>query len=145
MLKQRLLLIQNCIRFKVGRTTVSIRHQNGHPIHSQFGKNPDTGRVTIQAHAIFPNVRQETAFRLCINETDTTAPTLQWVVDNGIPKFEPRRTVRPAIKSILFKFSKIQPSFFNQRMNKTVPESSSRGYLGNIFADSFDDTSSQNP
>ena len=100
------MLIQNCIRFKVDRTilqrsTTKRSSEWDDPIHSQFGKNPDTGRVTIQAHAIFPNVRQETAFRLCINETDTTAPTLQWVVDNGIPKFEPRRTVRPAIKSIL--------------------------------------------
>ena len=38
---------------------------------------PETGRVTIQAHAMLPNVLHDTAFRLCINETETTAPTLQ--------------------------------------------------------------------
>ena len=54
---------------------------------------PETGSVTNQAMAIFLNSFQSTDSRDLARPTQTTEPTLQWVVDIGMPMLEATRTV----------------------------------------------------
>lgn len=61
---------------------------------------PAIGKVTNQATTIFRNSFQSTPCRDRNQPTNTIDPTLQWVVDIGIPAFDAKRTVKAEPTSI---------------------------------------------
>lgn len=64
--------------------------------------NAVTGTVTTHAYIIFLNSFQSTPFSLELNQpTNTTDPTLQWVVDIGKPILLANNTVNVAPISIV--------------------------------------------
>ena len=61
---------------------------------------PATGNVTNQARTILRKSFQSTPWRDLNHPTNTIDPTLQWVVEIGIPMLEARRTVKAEPTSI---------------------------------------------
>lgn len=61
---------------------------------------PVTGIVTIQDRTIFTNKDQSTTSRDLTRPVKTTEPTLQCVVEIGIPRLDAKRTVKAAPISI---------------------------------------------
>ena len=61
---------------------------------------PVTGIVTTHEMTIFTNSDQSTTSRDLTRPVNTTEPTLQCVVETGMPKFDATRTVNAAPISI---------------------------------------------